>query len=329
MPIDDPNAERDHRHVESMTRSLGPDLLAALADDDVTEIYGNADGRLWLDTHSSGRRRAPFSLPALRIEAFLNAAASYLGSEPLNVSRPQLQAELPTELFRGARLQGFVPPVTAAPAFNLRKRPALIYTLDDLVRQGILGPRHRATLAEAVRNRTNVLVAGGTGTGKTTFVNALLQEITTLCPADRVVVLEDTAELQCAAEDHLSLRTRAGLTLTDLVTATLRTSPDRIVVGEVRDGAALALLDAWGTGHPGGCTTLHASDTPGALRRLDRLAQRNAVPSQLELIVETIGLVVMLEGGNLRRRVREVVRVLGLTPEREPALETIDPGDRP
>jgi type IV secretion system protein TrbB len=215
------------------------------------------------------------------------------------------------ELFRNARLQGFVPPLAAAPVFNLRKPPAVVYTLDQYVEAGILTPRHRAALAAAVRARRNILVAGGTASGKTTLVNAVLHEITAACPLDRIVILEDTVELQCAARDHLALRTADGVRLRDLVKAALRTSPDRIVVGEVRDEAALDLLDAWQTGHPGGCATVHANDPLSALNRLDRLAQRAGVGPQPDLVADAIQLVVMIAGGARGRRVTEIAEVAG------------------
>jgi Flp pilus assembly CpaF family ATPase len=129
------------------------------------------------------------------------------------------------------------------------------------------------------------------------------------------VILEDTRELQCVGADHLALRTGAGLSLADLVKFTLRASPDRIVIGEVRDGAALDLLDAWATGHPGGVATVHATTALGALERLDRLAQRNNVPSQRDLIAQAVGLIVVLAGGSRARRVTDVVEVQGLDDE--------------
>jgi len=229
----------------------------------------------------------------------------------LNAGRPQIQAELPGDGFLGARLQGFIPPLAAAPSFNLRKPPATVFSLDEYVLAGILSPGHREALAEAVRQRRNVLVAGGTASGKTTLVNAVLLEITTAFPRDRIVVLEDTVELRCSAPDHLALRTTDSVRLRDLVKAALRTSPDRIVVGEVRDEAALDLLDAWETGHPGGVATLHANDALAALHRLDRLAQRANAGPQPHLVGDAIHLVVMIAGGSQRRKVTELARVAG------------------
>ena len=305
--------EDGREHAEAMRRHLGAGVVAALGDDDVTEIYVNAgDGAVWLDRRSMGRVRSAIELAEGQIRSFLNAVASAQRVE-LTRRHPQIQAELPDDgLFRQARLQGLVPPLAAAPVFVLRKPATRVFGLDEYVRQGILAPAHRAALRQAVEARQNVLVAGGTRSGKTTLVNAVLREIAERCPRDRVVVLEDTRELQCAASDRLGLRTTEEVDLAGLVRLTLRASPDRIVIGEVRDQAAMQLLDAWSTGHPGGVATVHATDAVGALERLDRLAQRNGVPSQAHLVAEAVDLVAVIVGGSRPRRVRELVRVLGL-----------------
>jgi type IV secretion system protein TrbB len=295
-----------------MARFLGEGVMAAFADDDVTEIYVNPqDGRLRFDTRSRGRVDGGFGLAPLRLEMFLNAAAARLNTT-LGILSPRIEAELPVRRFRGSRLQGFVPPATALPACTIRKPPAVVYTLDEYVTAGILAPAYRVALGEAVAGHHNILIAGGTNSGKTTFANAILREITDQFPQERIVVLEDTVELRCSSRDHLALRTGPGLTLADLVRSTLRTSPNRIVVGEVRGAEALDLLDVWATGHPGGCGTCHATTADGALLRLDRLAQRNNVPPQTALIAEAIHLVAVIAGGNHGRRVVDVARVQGL-----------------
>ena len=303
---------RADAYSETLRRHLGPQVLAAFADDDVSELYLNPNDRLLrLDTRSRGRISSGIRLGTAETLSFLNTVASLVG-ETLTARHPHLQAELPQSLFRGARLQAFVPPIAAGPCFVLRKPAAAVFTLADWTRDGILTPAHAELLRQRIANRSNILVAGGTRSGKTTLANALLHAMGELCPADRVVILEDTRELQCPAPDTLALRADAGLGFTDLVRMTLRASPDRIVVGEVRDASALDLLDAWSTGHPGGIATVHATDALGALERLDRLAQRNKVPSQRELIAEAIQLVLVLAGGSQRRFVRELVAVEGL-----------------
>lgn len=299
--------------AERLARFLGPGVMAAFADTDVTEVYLNPqDSRVRFDTRSRGKVESDLHLPAERVEMFLNAVASHHEIH-LDVDHPRLQAELPQQHFRGARLQAFLPPITLGPCFNVRKPPAVVYTLDEYVERGALNSAWRHTLRDAIAEHENILIVGGTNTGKTTLANALIREIAEVCPGERVVILEDTVELQCRAPDHLALRTGAGLSLVDLVKSTLRTSPNRIIVGEVRDASALDLLDAWATGHPGGVATLHASTPMGALSRLDRLAQRANVPSQRALIAEAIHLVVILEGGNMNRRISDLVRVAGLT----------------
>ena len=308
---------REPRYRELMERYLGPRVLDAFADDDVTEVYVNPhDGWLRLDTRSRGKVRTDARLRASRVEQFLGAVAAFHG-DALGPAAPSVQAELPHGTFGGARLQGFVPPLVPRACFVIRKRARVVYDLDSYVRTGVMSARHRFALRDAVDAHENVLVCGGTGSGKTTLCNALLLEMTERFPEERIVVLEDTGELQCAADDHLQLQTSdgtgggAGVSLADLVRHTLRCTPDRIVVGEVRDAAALDLLDAWATGHPGGCATLHATTALGALHRLDRLAQRAGVPPQHALVAEAVGVALVVEGGNAGRRVRELVRVVG------------------
>jgi type IV secretion system protein VirB11 len=187
-----------------------------------------------------------------------------------------------------------------------------IYSLDDYVAAGVLSEDQCIVLRATIGERKNVLVVGGTNTGKTTLANALLHEVSAQFPADRIVILEDTVELQCAARDQLALRTTSTVPLAGLLRSALRTSPSRIIVGEVRGAEALDLLDAWATGHPGGIATVHASSAAGALNRLDRLAQRANVPPQTQLVAEAVHLVVVIEGGHARRRVTEIARVRGL-----------------
>jgi type IV secretion system protein TrbB len=299
-------------YAEMMARFLGDGVMAAFRDDDVTEIYINPqDGVVRYDTRRHGRTDSGLRIDAARLEMFLNTAAASLNTT-LGATAPRVEAELPQRHFRGSRLQGFVPPATAAPACVIRKPPAVVYTLDEYVRSGVLTPIQRAALADAISAHANVLIAGGTNSGKTTLANALLREMTERYPDERIVVLEDTVELQCMARDHLALRTGPGITLADLVRSALRTSPNRIVVGEVRGAEALDLLDAWATGHPGGCGTCHATSAEGALLRLDRLARRNNVPSQAALIAEAVGVIAVIAGGNRGRRVVDLARVAGL-----------------
>ncbi len=230
-------------------------------------------------------------------------------SEPR--ARPRVSAELPVT---GERFEGLLPPVVNAPCFAIRKPAVAIFTLADYVAAGIMTEAQAEGLRSAVTTRANILVAGGTSTGKTTLTNALLAEVAKT--DDRVVIIEDTRELQCAAPNLVALRTKDGVaSLSDLVRSSLRLRPDRIPIGEVRGAEALDLLKAWGTGHPGGIGTIHAGSALGALRRMEQLIQEAVVTVPRALIAETINLIAVLSGRGASRRLVELARVDGLGPD--------------
>ena len=230
-----------------------------------------------------------------------------MGGE-VHAGAPRVSAELPET---GERFEGLLPPVVAAPAFAIRKPAVAVFTLDDYVARGIMTSVHAEALRQAVSSRKNILVAGGTSTGKTTLTNALLAEVAK--SSDRVVLIEDTRELQCKAPNLVALRTRDGVvSLSDLVRSSLRLRPDRIPIGEVRGAEALDLLKAWGTGHPGGIGTIHAGSALGALRRLEQLIQEAVVTVPRALIAETVNVIAVLTGRGADRRLSELAHVTGL-----------------
>ncbi len=292
-----------------LLRLLGPEVCSVPDDPEVTELYTVEGGRfLWLDSLGEGRRRSSIELPADRAEMLLNAVASFQGVS-LGPGQPVLSADLPDGL---GRLQGFLSPVTRQPFFVLRKPAERVFSLAELIARGFLPAPAAELLSEAIRAHETILVVGGTGTGKTTFLNSLLAELSRLCPRDRVGILEDTPELRCSSPDFFALRTSDGFDLARLVKEALRSSPSRLVVGEVRDHAALAMLDAWNTGHPGGLATLHANGCHEALLRLSTLVQRAGVPPQPELIAATVSLLVHLTGTTREtRQVSEIARLAG------------------
>jgi type IV secretion system protein VirB11 len=199
-----------------------------------------------------------------------------------------------------------------------------VFTLDDYVASGIMQRGQAEVLRFAVQQRRNVLVAGGTSSGKTTLVNALLAEVAKT--SDRVVLIEDTRELQCEAPNLVALRTKDGVaSLSDLVRSSLRLRPDRIPVGEVRGAEALELLKAWGTGHPGGIGTIHAGSALGALRRLEQLIQEAVITVPRPLIAETINVIVVLAGRGSERRVAELATVRELAPSGDYVLVPATP----
>jgi len=305
-----------------MLRSaLGPVIAGALADPDVVEVLLNPDGTLWFDRLGVGRAPSGLTLPAAAAERIIRLVAAHVHQE-VHAGAPLVSAELPET---GERFEGVLPPIVRAPTFAIRKRAAGVIPLSRYVATGVLTAAQAAFLQGAVWSRANLVIAGGTSTGKTTLANALLQEVATT--GDRVIVLEDTVELQCLADDHVPLRTRPGVvSMADLVRSTLRLRPDRIVVGEVRGREALDLLKAWGTGHPGGIATLHAGSARGALTRLEQLIQETVITVPRALIAEAVDVVVFIAGRGARRRVEEIVRVVGLTPDGY-HLEPVPPGE--
>ena len=293
-----------------MLRSaLGPAIAQFMEDPSIVEVMLNPDGRLWIDRLASGLADSGETLSAADGERIVRLVAHSVGAE-VHAAAPRVSAELPET---GERFEGLLPPVVVAPTFAIRKPAVAVFTLDDYVARGMMTEERARALKQAVAARKNILVAGGTSTGKTTLTNALLVEVAKT--SDRVILIEDTRELQCKAANLVALRTRDGVvSLSDLVRSSLRLRPDRIPVGEVRGAEALELLKAWGTGHPGGVGTIHAGSALGALRRLEQLIQEAVVTVPRALIAETIHVIAVLAGRGTDRRLTELARVIGLGP---------------
>lgn len=297
------------RKLEALRHALGEVVLAALIDPEVVEILANPDGRIVLDRAGRGRADTGARLSVEGRERAIRLIADYVG-EVVTRDDPRLAGVLPAT---GERFQGLLPPVSPAPAFSIRKRPSVIWTLGDYVRDGVMTARQADVLAQAARERRNILISGGTGSGKTTLANAILAE-----PAfadDRVFLIEDTAELQCSAWDTVSVLTRrapVAIGVADLVRDALRMRPDRIVVGEMRDGAAaLETLKSWNTGHPGGLSTLHANSAEEALRRIEDLALEIAAAPPRRTIGQAVDVIAHIRRSTAGRRLESVIAVNG------------------
>lgn len=315
--------QRDRRLRDKLRRELGAEVLSALAEASVVEVMLNADGELWVERLDSGVTPLGGTMSRSQAENLLGTVAALAETE-INEGRPLLEVELP---FDGSRFHGVVPPVSGGPVFAIRKRAVRVHTLGDYVADGMLTPEGRDALRAALGRRENIVICGGTGSGKTTLANALLREAVELAgPGERFVILEDTVELQCTAANHIQLRTTDEIDLTRLVRATMRLRPDRIVIGEIRGREALALLKAWNTGHPGGVTTVHANSASAALSRIDQLIQEAGVPSQPQLIAESVDLVVSIARWNGGRRVEELLQVEGYEPGRGYRLSRVGAG---
>lgn len=298
--------------------ALGPGIASFLDDPAIVEVMLNPDGRLWIDRLSSGLTDTGEMVSALDAERIVRLVAHHVGAE-VHAGAPRVSAELPET---GERFEGLLPPVVAAPAFAIRKPAVAVFTLDDYVAAGIMTSDQAEALKSAVHTRKNILVAGGTSSGKTTLTNALLAEVAKT--SDRVVLIEDTRELQCKAPNLVALRTKDGvISLSELVRSSLRLRPDRIPIGEVRGAEALDLLKAWGTGHPGGIGTIHAGTALGALRRLEQLIQEAVITVPRALIAETINVIAVLSGRGADRRLGELADVRGLAASGDYSLTTI------
>jgi type IV secretion system protein VirB11 len=285
------NQEATSRGARMLRTALGPAIAMFLEDPEVVEVMLNPDGRLWIDRLAGGLVDTGERLSPNDGERIVRLVAHHVGAE-VHPGSPRVSAELPET---GERFEGLLPPVVAAPAFAIRKPAVAVFTLDNYVAAGIMRAGQAQTLRAAVADRRNILVAGGTSTGKTTLTNALLAEVAKT--TDRVVLIEDTRELQCKAPNLVALRTKDGVaSLSDLVRSSLRLRPDRIPIGEVRGAEALDLLKAWGTGHPGGVGTIHAGSALGALRRMEQLIQEAVITVPRALIAETIQFIAVLAG---------------------------------
>ncbi|MDH7638096.1 P-type conjugative transfer ATPase TrbB [Sphingomonas oryzagri] len=303
------------RRRAMLRTAMGAGIAAALADPRVLEIMVNPDGQLRLDVLGEGRVETGITIDADQVERIVRLVASHARTE-IRSDAPIVSAELPPreEGVAGERFEGLLPPVSTGPCFSIRKPATRIHRLVDYVTDGFMDADTARILSMAVVERRNILVAGGTSSGKTTLANALLAEMAHL--DERVILIEDTRELQSQAPDTVALRTRPGtVSMTDLVRSTLRLRPDRIVVGEVRGPEALDMLKAWNTGHPGGIATVHANSAASALNRIEQLVQEAVVMVPRALVADAIDIIVFIAGRGAGRRVDQVLRVAGVDPD--------------
>eukprot|EP00913_Durusdinium_trenchii_P017558 g16499.t1 len=300
---------RSHpRLVRKLQDALGDQLCVALDDATVVEIMLNPDGKLFIERLGHGVAPAG-AMSAATAEIVIGSVAHALQSEA-DDERPIISGELP---IGGHRFEGLLPPVVSAPAFTIRRRASRLIPLDDYVTSKVMTEAQASVLRSAIASRMNIMISGGTGSGKTTLANAVIAEIVATAPDDRMVILEDTAEIQCSAENAVSLHTTDTVDMARLLKSTMRLRPDRMIVGEVRDGAALTLLKAWNTGHPGGVTTIHSNTAMSALRRLEQLTAEASQQPMQEVIGEAVDLVVSIERTGKGRRVRDVILVEGFS----------------
>ena len=296
---------RSHpRLIRKLQEALGDQLCVALDDPTVVEIMLNPDGRLFIERLGHGVASAG-EMNAATAEIVIGSVAHALHSEA-DDDRPIISGEMP---IGGHRFEGLLPPVVASPTFTIRRRASRLIPLNDYVASKVMTEEQVCVIRNAIASRLNIVISGGTGSGKTTLANAVIAEIVETAPSDRLLILEDTAEIQCAAENAVALHTSDTIDMARLLKSTMRLRPDRIIVGEVRDGAALTLLKAWNTGHPGGVTTIHSNTAESGLRRLEQLTAEASQQPMREVIGEAVDLIVSIERAPKGRIVRDILHV--------------------
>jgi len=299
-----PQLASQPRLVRKLEDALGEKLCAALRDESVVEIMLNPDGRLYVERLGEGISSTGAMLAATA-EIVIGSVAHALRSA-IDGTRPIVSGELP---IGGHRFEGLLPPIVSAPAFTIRRRASRLILLDEYVHSHVMTKCQADIIRNAIVGKMNIVISGGTGSGKTTLANAVIGEIVRTAPQDRLVILEDTPEIQCAAENAVCLRTSDTIDMSRLLRCTMRMRPDRIIVGEVRDGAALTLLKAWNTGHPGGVATVHSNSAKSALRRLEQLTAEASPQPMHHVIAEAVDLIVSIARTPRGRRIRQVVQV--------------------
>ena len=285
---------------------MGPHAAFLSADAGIVEMSANPDGQIWIDRAGQGLSRVG-ELGERQRDQVVRLAATAAGVAVTALS-PIVSCRLP-EL--GYRFEGLLPPAVESPTFSIRFHGLTSPTLQKYAQTGVLCISNKSALEQAIGLKRNILVAGSTGSGKTTLLNALIGELYRQSPAERIVIIEDTPEIRSPLPNTVFLRTSVGADATRLLASTLRLRPDRIFVGEVRDGAALALLKAWNTGHPGGMASIHANSAADALVRMDLLVREASVGPLPEVIGAAVDMVVFIERTASGRRVSQIIEVEG------------------
>lgn len=296
------------RAKEKLVRDLGPTFLDAFNDPKTVEIMLNADGKLWQERLGE-KMRCIGEMKLGQAEAVIKTIAGYHGKEITRL-KPIIESEFPLD---GSRFAAQLPPIVRGPTFAVRKKAVAIFTLEQYVSTGVMSSSQYDLICEAVRDHRNILVVGGTGSGKTTLINAIINQMVACNADERVFIIEDTGEIQCSAENFVQYHTSLEVSMTNLLKTTLRMRPDRILVGEVRGPEALDLLMAWNTGHEGGAATLHANNARAGLSRLAMLISMNSdAPTSIDpLIAEAVHVVVHIARTATGRRIQEIIEVSG------------------
>lgn len=300
----------EDRLVNNLLHNMGQGIVSALKDERVVEILVNPDGKLWIERLGEEMKEAG-QIPSVQTAMIISLVASALDTIVTKES-PIVEGELPKAApLNGSRFEGLFPPVVQAASFTIRKKASHVFTLEQYVESKIMTPEVMHSIKAAISQKKNIVVVGGTGSGKTTLVNGIIKSVSEIAPVDRLVIIEDTAELQSQSRNTLLLRSTHSTTIQTLVRATMRLRPDRILVGEVRGGEALDLLKSWNTGHPGGVATVHANSASEGLLRIEQLIAEASTSPMPHLIGSAVDFVIFIRRTKTGRTVSEVATVSG------------------
>ena len=291
----------------ALKSSWGNEIESLFNNDDVTEIMLNTNKTLWIETFSKGAIKTNIEFTEKQVLAISHILGSYVGQE-INYTSPSLAGELP---ITGHRFQIDIPPIVSFPTFNFRKKATKIFTLEEYCKHEIITNEQFEYIKKIVKERKNILIVGGTGSGKTTLTNAILNEIAKY--NQRIIILEDTQELQCSAENQVFYKTSKTISMKQLIQITMRKTPERIVVGEIREGySALGLLKTWNSGHEGGISTIHANTAILGLEKLEQYIEEVSVNSQKKLIASVTNVVIVISKINLKRKISRILEINGI-----------------
>lgn len=301
----DNNLKYYNKLEEALERYFGNEIINYLKkDEDIIEIMANPDGNLFIEKIGQPIQKVGTVKPQ-NIRAIINTLASY---HEMVVDQDQtiLECEVP---FCGSRFLGKIPPSVSSPSFTIRKKAIKIFTLTDYLKEKIITQNQKTIIEESIKTKKNILIVGGTGSGKTTLTNAIIESISKLTPNDRILIIEDTAEIQCSAQNKVISRTTKKVSMQDLVKSSLRERPDRVLIGEIRGKEALDLITIWNTGHPGGVATVHANSAYEALRRLERLLAQANAHNMEEEIAQAINTIIFIKKTPTGRVVEEILEM--------------------
>lgn len=309
------NIESNERIITKIKREFGDEILNILNDPLTIELMLNPDGKLWVE--KLGQEAYCYgNFSDAKAKSIITSVATLLETV-INAENPILECELPLD---GSRFEALLPPIVISPTFTIRKKASKIFTLDDYINAKTITPKQSEVIIEAIKSRKNILVVGGTSTGKTTLSNAIINGIANITPDHRIIIIEDTAELQCSSKNKVILRATSKVSMLVLLKATMRLRPDRIIVGETRGKEALDLLKAWNTGHPGGLATVHANSAKGGLIRLEQLISEVSHANMSELIAEAVNVIIFIKKTNSGRKVEEIIEVVGFDKQKSEYL---------